>query len=329
MTDSGSGNSGPEKTDSANISFKQRKDILGNFIREDAKHPVHDTWRDIAEKEEMWKSDLGLDPLIARVLEEFQYSDWTHVRIKDRSELHAKRYSDTQITAARRKAMKIWPYIRQLHDFKERAEYKIYDLLTMHTRDIEESRRMLGLLARKYCDLLSRDAPDSDDNDPQDTDLGHMPVIERTPAEVQAKQLVREIKQRLEEEDRTNENYGKLDTLLYWVLREFYYARWDNPKIEDRESFRKIYTDSQITSARRKAARMWPYVRFVLGLRDEPEGGPIEGIVTYLLSGYEAEVRRLSEHVATLLKRTSELRRYNKIINEANSEEKRVSTDIS
>jgi hypothetical protein len=317
MTDHGSWKSGSKKTSSANALSKQRKDILGNTIGEDAKHPAHGAWREVVEKEEMWKSDLGLDPLIAIVLEEFHRSDWNHVRIKDRSILHARKYSDTQITAARRKAMRIWPYVPQLSSFRNRLDYEIYDLSAELAKAIGELKRIEGNLSWSYCDLLGRNRSDSDDIEPKDANLRHVLDVESTPMEVQAKQLAHEIRHRLEEADKMEENYEKVDPLLYGVLREFFYANWDDPRIEDRESFKKTYTDSQITAARRKAVRMWPYIRFVMSLKDEPEDGPLEGVITTILLGYAREVHELKRNVTILFKRNIELRRYNRIVDGA------------
>lgn len=310
-------------TDSANTSPKQRKDILGDPIREDAKHPTRDKWKDIVEKEEMWKSELGLDPLIARILEEFQHSDWTHVRIRDRSRLHAGGYSEAQITAARRKAMRIWPYICQFSDFRNSLYDKIYDLSAERMRAIGELKRIEGDLCRSYCNLLAHIPSGPDYIDPRDINLRNILDVESTPIEVQAKQLVREIRQRLEEEDRMDENYKKVDELLYGVLREFFYSNWDRPRIEDRRSFKKEYTDSRITTARRKAERMWPYIRFNFGLKDEPEGGPFEGVITGFLLEYAREVRELKGNAMILLRRNSELRRYNTIMDGGDSKVKK------
>jgi hypothetical protein len=283
--------------------------------------PRHNIFYQIIQERERFKDELGLDPAIATVLEEFHRSNWSNPRIKDRERLFGRKFTDTQVTSLRRRSIRIWGYIHQLLDFRDRLRYALYDLSVGCGRDIEELKKMQGILCRRNDYLLRYHSVDLNDPDSKNIPFEHALDISSYPVRDQAEQLVKGIRQKLEDEDEKDENYTKLDPLVYGVMRDFYYSNWESPGIESRETFKRKYTDAQITSARRKALKSWPYVRFIMDLRHEPEGGPLEGAIHLLLPSYTIEVQELKKLETIILKRNDELLRYNSILSEINSQQ--------
>lgn len=295
---------GFRKTDPEDVIQAGRSDATSNPA--DEKGRVNDVWEDTIEEEERWKVELRLEPLIADILEKLYRSNRDDGRILDRNPYHAMNYSDTQITAARRKALKILRFLNPFLDFKNRLDYMLYDITSRNLKDINELKAIRGNLHATHCGLLRNP-------------LSYMVFLDLTlePLEsvvlgtpdVQANQLATEIRKKLTEG--SDEDYEKTDHLLTYILKEFLLSDWDNPRIENRKLLKELYTDSQITSARRKALWMWPYIRFEMRLKNEPEGGPLDGVIPAMIEEDGEEIRALKRNVIVLRKRIEELRIYN------------------
>lgn len=263
-----------------------------------------------------------LNPAIAMILKEFQYSSWNNPRIQSRKWLKRYKLTDTQITSLRRKAVKIWAYIVHLMDFKESLEYAEYDLRTSYNREVEELEKVQDELCKMVEDIIVHHTADPNVLPAMNTSSGNEFNASGDAIREQAKQLSTQMRERLDYDDEKKADFGKMDPLVYHVLKEFYsHSNWNHPRIE-RESLKGRYTDAQITTARKKALMMWPYVRLIMNLGDQPKGTTFEDLVEELYMIHMEEIKLLKRNNKILLRRIEELLKYNSVMNEMNSKGK-------
>jgi hypothetical protein len=64
---------------------------------------------------------------------------------------------------------------------------------------------------------------------------------------------------------------------------------------------------------------MWPYVRLIMNLGDQPKGTTFEDLVEEFYTIHMEEIKLLKRNNKILLRRSEELLKYNRVMNEMNS----------
>jgi hypothetical protein len=67
---------------------------------------------------------------------------------------------------------------------------------------------------------------------------------------------------------------------------------------------------------------MWPYVRLIMNLGDQPKGTTFEDLVEEFYMIHMEEIKLLKRNNKILLRRSEELLKYNSVMNEMNSKGK-------
>ncbi len=98
----------------------------------------------------------------------------------------------------------------------------------------------------------------------------------------------------------------QIDRLVGRLLLMFTFAdSWDNPRIDRKELKEAGYSDNEITSARRKALVIWPYIRFYFNARDK-----IDYELYDVMKAHREEVKHLKELDSILLARYQKLQKF-------------------